>query len=146
VARVGERALSTPVGYTLNIAIATLLLTTLLVAGGGLVEDQRERVARAELNVIGERLAGDLLTADRLARSDASAVTVRSQLPARAGGIGYRVVVSSPGGNLTLTTSNPDVSVEVPVGSETTVAAGEVRGGDLRIEYDGSQLVVSESG
>jgi len=138
--RADERGLSTAVGYALNIAIAALLLSTLLVAAGGVVEDQRERVARDELAVVGERLASDLHTADRLA-ANGSTVLVRSQLPDRVAGVGYHIEIGSSG-KLTLVTSGPAVSVSVPVELDTPVESADVVGGRLTIELDGDSLEV----
>jgi hypothetical protein len=122
----------------LNIAVATLLISVLILAAGGLVEDQRERVADAELSVVGERLASDLQSADRLASSpDATTVVVRSQLPARVAGESYEIHVES-NGDLQLTTDGPGEPVRVPVPLSRSVSDTTVSGGDVVIEFDGS--------
>ena len=63
-----DRGVSTILGYSLNLVVATLVVKGVLIAAGSLVESQRDQAARAELNVVGERLVADLETADRLAQ------------------------------------------------------------------------------
>lgn len=147
-----ERGLSTAVGYALNIAVATILLTTLLTAAGGLVNDQRERVIEEELRVAGERLAGDVQAADRLA-AHATTARVVSKLPARVGGTDYRIAVEEPTDSdapseLRLTASEYDVSVSVPVRTDVTLTetGGTVGGGDVVVVLaDSGELEVRDA-
>lgn len=144
--RAEDRGLSTAVGYALNIAIAAILLTTLIAAAGGLVNDQRERVIDQELSIAGERLAGDLQAADRLA-ANAGTVRVTSKLPARAGGVDYRIEITD--GDVELRSPGYDVSVTVPVQTDTSIVDAELGGGDVVIELDTdpdpNQLEVSDA-
>jgi hypothetical protein len=141
-----DRGVSTVVGYVLNVGIATLLITGLLIAGTGLVEDQRERTVRTELDVIGNRLAADIETADRLLRTGNATVTVRSTQPETVAGSGYSIEVLTADGSvsLRLEANRVDVSRRVPVRNVSPVAAGTVSGGDLTIERSGDHLVVSD--
>ncbi|MFC7028484.1 hypothetical protein ACFQH8_15745 [Halomicroarcula sp. GCM10025710] len=61
-----DRAVSTALGYVLTLSIASLLVTGLIIAGSGFVEDRREQVVREELTVIGQQIGADLARADRL--------------------------------------------------------------------------------
>jgi len=159
MARVTDgRGLSTAVGYVLNIAVITLLLSVLLFAAGGLVEDQRERVADAELSVVGERLASDLTSADRLVGPDTTDVTVRAQLPRGVAGDSYRITVQDGYANgttlLRLRTGSLSRPVTVPVVLDADVAGApvSVRGGNVRIKMvdpdgdDEPELEVSADG
>jgi len=153
-----SRGLSTAVGYVLNVAVITLLLSVLLFAGGGLVEDQRERVADAELSVVGERLASDLTSADRLVGPETTDVTVRSQLPRGVAGDSYRITVRDgyPNGTTLLRLRADPLSrpVTVPVVLDADVADAPVtvRGGNVRIRMvdpdgdDEPELEVSADG
>lgn len=139
-----DRAVSVTVGYVLNLAVATLLLSGLFVAGGSFVENQREDAVEGQLTVIGERIAADLMTVDRLASSAASpsdlAVEREATLPSRVSGTGYRVSIVANGtsGTIQLESQRADVVVEIPfrTSEDVTVANSTVAGGTVRIAYE----------
>lgn len=142
-----DRAVSVAVGYVLNFAVAALLVSGLLIAGGGLIESQTKQVATDELSVVGHQLADELSSADRLVRAgDVSTLSIRNELPrgTAAGGYTIRIDVdeSSDGGTIELRTSSPEVTVTVPFRINSTLEEDQIGGGPVRIEYDGSRLVV----
>lgn len=148
-----DRGVSTVAGYVTTLAVMTMLTTSLLIAGGDFVQDQREVTVREELKVIGQGLSGDITAAERLGTAGddgTGAVTVRRSFPTEAAGTDYRVTVTDSGGEprLILTTRNPSVTVTVPVsltedtspnagvGLEgTVVVENTVSGGDLVVEF-----------
>lgn len=135
-----DRGVSTILGYTLNLAVATLLVTGLLVAAGGYVEGQQERAIRTELDVIGSRVAGDIGAADRLVRTGGdTGVELEVSTPARTTGASYNIDINTTGANtITLSTTDPAVSVTVPFRTNTPVEADSVSGGTFVIRYDSS--------
>lgn len=143
-----ERAVSVTVGYVLNLAIVTVLFSALLVGGSGLIDGRTQEVTRDELTVAGQGLAAELSGADRLARAgNVTELSVRVTLPERttAGNYAIEVNHSGDGGTIELRTTDPDITVRVPFRSETPVANGTVRGGTVRVAYDGSgELAVVE--
>ena len=149
-----DRAVSVTVGYVLTLAISTLLLSGLFVAGGSFVESERERAANGELTVVGERIAADLGTVDRLAADTASGgdLTVDRPLtlPDRVSGTGYRIRIaaSDTRGTIVLESDGTDATVEVPfrTSEDVGVRNATVDGGNLRIwwDSDGGEVVVSE--
>jgi hypothetical protein len=135
-----ERAVSTPLGYILTLAITTVLVSGLLIAMGGFVDGQRERVVRSELEVVGEQVAADVSAADRLVVAGGADTTVRAafRLPARVGGSQYTVDVVADGGAyaVRLASVDPDVTVEVGFDSETSVRTSTpVAGGNVVVVY-----------
>lgn len=129
-----DRAVSITVNYVLGLAIATLLISGLLVATGGLLEDRTESAARAELRVIGERVAGSVAMADRLARtSGAERVEVESTAPSRVAGTEYSIELEAADEELVLTTDDGDVTVRVPVANTTALADSRAPGGDVEV-------------
>lgn len=140
-----RRGVSVTVGYVLMLAVAGLLLGTLLTAGGVLIEGQSEQVIDDQLTVIGSQLASNIHEADRLAtvaHADANTTSATGRLsldvrlPRRVGGTGYLIEIENE--TITLQTSNPTVNVTVDY-PETTVpvsTSGQVTGGDLRIVYE----------
>lgn len=147
--RVGDRGVSTILGYTLNLAVATILVTGLLVGAGSYVEGQQERAIRSELDVIGSRVAGDIAAADRLVRTGSdTSVTIEVETPTRSTGVPYLLDVNASGGDtIRLSTDDPNVTVTVPYRSETPVSSTTVSGGTFVIRYDpGSGTLVIGDG
>jgi len=133
-----SRGVSTALGYVLNLGVATLLVTILLLSAGTLVEDQRQRAAETELEVVGERVSADLAAADRLARAnDPTTVRVEADVPRRVAGSPYDVAVNESGGRgeLVLVAEQADADVTVPFDTTTPVVASTVGGGDLAVVY-----------
>ena len=138
--RNASRGVSTTVGYVLNLGVATILVTTLLLSAGTLVEDQRERAARTELRVIGERVVADLAAADRLARaSDGGDVRYVVRVPNRIVGSGYEIRVNESGNEqVVLVSEDMDIRVNVPFESDVPVSGATHSGGDVALTYNGS--------
>lgn len=142
-----DRAVTVAVGYVLNFAVAALLVSGLLIAGGGLIESQTKQVATDELSVIGHQLADELSSADRLVRAgDVSTLSIRTELPRGTTAGGYTIEIdieeSSDEGTIVLRTSSPEVTVTVPFRIRSALEEDQIGGGSVRIEYDGSQLAV----
>jgi hypothetical protein len=134
-----SRAVSTGVGYVMNLSLATILMATLLVTAGSVVETQSETVVRDELDVVGTQLSAKMMAADRLVRAGSEdgatpTVAVEATLPSQVGQSNYRVDVSD--GELVLQTTSPAVTVRVPFVTTTDVKATTVSGGPVRIEYE----------
>lgn len=139
-----DRGVSVVVNYVLTIAITTLLLSGLFVASGSLIQSQSERAIQDELDVLGERLAADLATADRLAASaegEDAHVRVTTELPRRVAGTAYSVEIT--GGDPTeivLRTSDPAIESSTTVATADVEPASGLRGGDLVIELTTESL------
>jgi hypothetical protein len=132
---VTDRAVSVTVNYVLTLTITALLLSGLVVATGGLIESQSERAIQSELDVLGQQLAADIESADRLATvggNDGTEVMVETALPARVVGQDYRITVR--GSELELRTTDPEISVTVPFTTATDVTAKRpISGGNVLI-------------
>lgn len=144
-----DRAVSVTVNYVMTITIATLLLSGLVVAAGGLVGSQSERAIESELDVLGQQLAADVESADRLvtvAEGNTAEVRIESTLPTQVAGTGY--TIDATGDTIELRTTDPEVSVGVPVilsEDMEVVTERTIRGNDVRIEWDGGDRLVIES-
>lgn len=144
-----ERAASTALGYVLTLGISAVLITGLIVGGGSYLEGERARITTEELRVHGERLAGAVGDADRLASAAAPGgrAGVRIGLPDRVAGSRYAVAVvdrgTTAGGRhrsaLVLRADDAGVSVRIPIVTEVDLAAaGSLPGGEFRVDWDGS--------
>lgn len=139
----GERATTVTVSYVITLGISAVLISGLVMAGGNVLEDQREEASRTGLRVIGQQLASDIATVDRLvaAGSDVDARLV-SDLPARVAGESYVVEIRphptlSNVAVITLTARESGVVVEVNVRHRTPIRTPtRVSGGQLVLEYD----------
>lgn len=144
-----ERAVTVTVSYVLNFAIAALLISGLLIAGGNLIESQTQQVTTDELNVIGQQLADELSSADRLTRAgEVSTLSIRTELPRRTAAGGYTIDIdideNADRGTIVLQTTEPDITVRVPfrVTADVESDHDRVAGGPVRIEYIDDRLVV----
>lgn len=142
------RGLSTALGYTLTLAITAVLVSGLLISGGSFVEDQRERVIKSELDVVGEQLTSHLNAADRLNQSAEGSLTDRTisitqPFPADVAGTPYRVtLVEQPDPYIRLETSDAEIATRVYLTNTTAMAQSRASGGSVVIEYDASQDAV----
>lgn len=133
------RAVSTTLSYVLSLAIATVLITGIIVAGGSYVDSQREQVIRDELTVTGQQIASDIERADRLVRAaDTDGdVTVRTNqsFSNSVTGAPYRVTLDDEA--VVLNTTDPDVTVRVGLAVRTDLDdSSSILGGDVQVVYD----------
>lgn len=132
-----DRAVSVTVSYVMTITIATLLLSGLAVSAGGLIESQSERAIESELEVLGQQLAADVESADRLATVAKGAnaeVRIETRLPTRVAGTGYDITIAES--DLVLRSTDPSISVTVPLTVTNDLAEGRtIRGGDVVIGW-----------
>jgi len=135
-----NRAVSTTLSYTLSLAIASILVSGLLIAGGNFVESRQEQVIRDELEVIGQQVASDIARVDRLvvAADDDPTVNLDHTFPARVSGTGYRVSVDPAADELTLESTAPEVSVTVSLTTRTALGDSTAGGGVITVFYDES--------
>jgi FlaG/FlaF family flagellin (archaellin) len=141
-----DRAVTSAVEYVLTIAIATILVTGLVIAATGHVNEQRSRTTTAQMDVVGQQIAGSLETADRMVRmaDSVSDLTVTEELP-------DQILANS----YTATIDASEISVDSPVAEETVTVEYEtetsvdptpvaVRGGEIEITLSGSDLEVTQ--
>lgn len=120
--------------YTIGIAIATVLVTGLLIAGGTFVSDQQEQATRSELRVIGQQMAASLEATDRLASTTDPGDTVNfsRDLPPTVAGSTYEIeLVEREDPYLQLTTNEPDLNVTIEFANRTAVTGNAVDGGNV---------------
>lgn len=156
-----DRGVSTTLGYVLTLTITAILISGLLIAGGTLVESQRDRIAQEEVSVSAEQLASGLSEADRLAQNAGEGVMrVRIWLPERIAGGGYTIELSNVStdpdqparATIAVTAANANAEATVSVRTGVPVANRTVTGGPIvvsnqDVDGDGSpELVMNESG
>ncbi|MFB6301730.1 MAG: hypothetical protein ABEH78_02540 [Haloferacaceae archaeon] len=149
--RSNERAVSTAFGYVLLLAVATLMVSGLLLSTGTFIDGQRDQTTREGLSIAGQQAAGAIETADRLVRStnaDPSTLVVEQRLPRNVAGAGYNIEVNDTGGDAELVLS-PAVAgaeasntVTVPLSNGTAVIETSIQGGPIKVVYTGSRLEV----
>jgi hypothetical protein len=147
---IDDRAVSTTLNYVLSLAIATLLVTSLLVAGSGFVSNGQQEVIRNELSVIGEQVASDVERVDRLvvAGEAVDTANVTQEFPGRVSGTTYHVSLTpGPEKSLELTSVRPNVTVSLVVSTQTDLGDSRAGGGPVRVSYDdGADQVVIGNG
>jgi len=133
-----DRGIETVLSHVLSVAITTLLIVGLVASATGYLDAQKQQAAAQELRSIGNKLASELATADRLARSGDS-VELTSRQPETVAGSVYTaslVDCSSPV-CLRISADNYDFSMLVPIENETTLSMTSRGGGRFRITSDG---------
>ncbi|MFC6732325.1 MULTISPECIES: hypothetical protein [unclassified Haladaptatus] len=139
-----NRGVSSTLNYVLGLGVATVLVMGLLIAGGNLIEDQREQVTRNELSVLGQQVVSDLAAADRFTQ-EGGEVTLNRDLPKSVAGQTYRITVTHNTGQqyyLTLTSARTDTLVRIEFVSKTTISPSSVDGGPIKIVGDGAVVEV----
>lgn len=150
--RVDDRGVSTVVGYVLVLGIIALLTSTIFVSFGPYVTDQQHDVVYSTLAVIGQDIAGDVESADRLAvaAGENGTVSFRTRLPRRVGGNRYEIQVERKGSTelsngetvyaneIELRTTDPGVRASVTV--RTRVPLKERTGSDV---LEGGTIVIT---
>jgi len=93
--RDGERGVSSPLGYILNLSIAAIVLVGLGATGAAFFDTNADAAIEEDLAAYGNELAGDIQSVDRLAaQSDATRVVdARSSLGTAVRGTDYVVEV-----------------------------------------------------
>lgn len=141
--RTDRRATSAALGYVLSLGIAAILVSGLIVAGGGLIDSQRDQAARLELQVVGETLAEDMTSAARLADCPSCDVTLRIDLPERVAGESYLIEVTEVSVSpefytyrLDLSTGRSDVEVDIRLRTRRPYQETSVAGGMVVVDYD----------
>lgn len=136
--------------YTMGIGIAVVLVTGLLIAGGGFISDQRSSAGRAELQVIGQQIAADVEAADRLIASTKDAdptVQIRRRLPRDVAGGHYQIeLVEAADPYISLASTDPDLTVSVDFVNHTAVRESSIAGGPVLIEYTSGGRLTIEPG
>jgi hypothetical protein len=143
-----ERAVSTVVSHTIALGITSLLVLGLLYAGGAYLDDQRTIAAREGLSTVGSVLSEDVSQLDQMTQQGGT-TTVRANVPQRVAGRSYEVRLRpasectepSTGTHscLVLTTSNPDVTEEIPISIDASnIDFERTDPGQFRLRYVGS--------
>lgn len=149
-----ERAVTVPLNYALMASIVALLAVGLLAGTGGFVEDTQEQAVRSGLEVVGNRIATDVSTADRLAGTldGSGSVESTTDLPEYVAGTTYQVTITGSQAadgdwehDIVLTTTDPEVSVTVPVRTRRPISAGTFHGGRIVVSSDGTDLGVGRA-
>jgi PKD repeat protein len=128
---VRDRATTPALTYVLAIGITAVLISGLLIASAGLVDDQRRETVREELEIVGEKLAASVSALD--ATSDGGgAVSRRIEVPATILDAQYYVDVVDCGSGdacLELTVPDPelDLTVTVPIQNRSAIAVERSR-------------------
>ncbi|WP_246987819.1 DUF7266 family protein [Halorientalis marina] len=148
-ANAGDRGQAVTLNYTIGIAIATVLVTGLLIAGGGFVSNQQEQASRSELRVIGQQVAASMEATDRLANTTEPGDTVNfsRDLPPNVAGSTYEIeLVERADPHLRLTTNNPELNVTVEFSNRTAVTGNTVDGGKVVFTYRDDGTVTIQEG
>jgi PKD repeat protein len=139
-----DRGMETIVSHVLSVGITTLLIIGLVAGATGFMQTQESRAAETELETIGNRLAGAIASADRLAQGS-DGVELRVTLADGVVGSPYTVTLVHGSCSavptdtcLELSADAHDVSTVVAVRNETSVHLDHGVGGRFQVSSNGS--------
>lgn len=136
-----DRGMQTIVSHVLSVGITTLLIIGLVAGATGFLQTQESRAAETELETIGNRLAGAVTSADRLAQGS-DGVELRVTLSDSVVGSPYTVTVNASCSAvytcLNLSADGYDASTFVAVRNETAVHLEHGVGGRFLVTSNGS--------
>jgi type II secretory pathway pseudopilin PulG len=148
-----DRGQSISINYTLSLVIVSLMMSGLFISMSGYLDSEREQVTRSEFEVLGNRLAADISTADRVARTTTGGgeVRIRTSIPESVAGSSYSIVVSSSSTGsgfydveIQFRAPQYGVSQNVTTRTKFEVVDGGVRNGPYEVVFTGSTLEVRD--
>lgn len=150
-----DRAVSTAVSYALILGIVALLLSGVTMGFAPLVMSQQADATHSTFAVIGNDVAGDIASADRLAVSASAngTVVLRTRLPDRVGGSRYSIDIAEQNEtndeqryDITLKSVDHETSATVGLRTQTAIDTDEIdrlTGGTVEIVLKDGTLVVN---
>lgn len=155
--REDDRGVSVALSYVLTMGITAVLIAGLLMGASAMLDGQSERGAERSLETIGERVASEVASVDRLAREEPEPgiVELRVDHPDEVSGTTYSIELRDSdcgpiieGACVVLTAPGARTTVHVPLAVENGIDTDtSVQGGAMTISYDPTnEEVTLESG
>ncbi|SDJ93760.1 DUF7266 family protein [Natronorubrum texcoconense] len=161
-ARETDRGMSVALTHVLTIAITTILIAMLLLAGNAMLDSQTERSTETSLETVGERLAGEIDNVDRIVDEDKDedTATIVADHPRTIANSQYTIellqgttceeapLLDDSNPCVKLTSYDVDVTVHVPVAIDDDRIESEtsVTGGSVEITYDSDDGITLAGG
>lgn len=141
-----RRGVSTAVSYVLAIGITVVLVSGLLVGVNAMMGSQGDRAVDSELRTIGEGVAVDLTSVDRMAYEADSTdeLIMRIDAPTLIAGESYRIILEETGSDAQIRVQTAERSHVVPLENRSVVEPSSVPGGTMWIVTDGDRLWLQE--
>jgi len=139
-----SRGVSIAITHALTIAITAVLITTLLIGSGQLLDEQEDRVAQEQFSEIGSDIVSHVNSLDRLdATGEQVNATVRPSYPAQVVGTPYTVTIVNITGDdsypfatdhaLVIRSNLLDQPMRYPIQTETPIAPDSTAGGGQQL-------------
>lgn len=141
-----RRGVSTTVSYILAIGITVVLVSGLLVGVNAMMGSQGDRALDSELRVIGEGIAVEVTSVDRLANGadTTDQLAMRIDAPMFIAGSSYRVELEQSGSGPRIRVQTSERAHVVPLNNSSVIESSSVRGGTIWIVTDGERLWLQE--
>lgn len=144
---IDDRGVSVTLDYILMLSIAAIVLASVIFISGAVVDTQADRSVDAELTVSGERLAGEIEGAERLATSGSiedTELVMRVELPRSLVGNAYTISVNES--EVHMQTRDGDHESRIPINAKLIDGNEyELRGGPVEIVIRDGELVVQSA-
>lgn len=139
-----DRGLAVAVEYAMTLGIAGLLLVGITAGITDVVETQKQQVTDEQLQLVGERIAGDIETASRVvAQTDPTkqgAYETLQPYPDSIAGDPYTVTITKD--YIRVSSADGSLMHQANHTAQLPVKGATVRGGELRIGWNGEALTV----
>lgn len=148
-----DRGVSFPLSHAVTLAIATALVSGLVLSAGALLSSEYEQTTDRSVSNVAADLVADLAAVDRLVDGEDATATLAVSSPGQVAGRPYIVSLAAPGpcGDdgrptvcLSLVVPGTDAERTVPFRNETPVANSSAPGGSIAIEYRDGALVLRD--
>lgn len=130
-----ERAVSFNVGYTITVAITTILVIGLISGVGGLLHAEQNKAITHQVTVTSDQVASGIMTTDRLATTGSTTqtnLTVAQDTPSKTVSPQYFIELrnESTGPSVYVETSGGEHSHSVPITTQTRINETRITGGE----------------
>lgn len=143
-----RRAVSVAITHALTIAITTVLVSGLLIASGGLLDSQEQRVGEDQLEEIAGDVTSHIHAFDRMSQhgNDVTA-SVEPNYPAQiVGSYAYRIELYEDDGSgiVEVRSSRLGQSVTVEIDTDVAILDSSETGSSPRISLCGDEITLGE--
>ncbi|WP_394743249.1 DUF7266 family protein [Natronococcus roseus] len=144
-----DRGVTMAVTHVLALGISAALLAVLLAGAGAVLEAETERAAERSLETVGQELAGEIETADRLADGEGAEAVARVDAARAVAGTGYAVEArgdcpeaASDENCLRLSAHTVDAIAYVPISATADLESNTVSGGPIEIVVEDDRVTL----
>lgn len=135
----GERGVSSVQSYAILLAVSSIILIGISSGAASIVDTNQDRAAQSELNVIGNKVAAEVMQVDSLRSISGGAPSSHSwvSLPGSVAGGQYIIEIQEDPDRVIVRSVTTDKTATVPMEVENDLEETTIDGGDIIISVSG---------